>query len=333
MSLTNFFQKELGESARIKLSYHLTRAMILKWADEHYRRYGQWPKEARRRDDYVPLNWTTIGNALKAGRVAGVPERSTLARFLMQARDPTLRVHINTPLSINQILKWADAHHKRTGRWPINTTGRILEATPGETWYSVSGALKRGARGLPGGEYLASLLARERGVLAQGYKPILTHEKILAWAVAHHRRTGKWPTSKSGRVKESPAETWDSIRTSMRDGHRGLPAGITLAALFNSVRGDAGDLDRKGKLSVESIKLWARAQHRRHGKWPDKYSGAVPDARGETWFGIEEAIRLGKRGLPKGRSLSAFLSGLRSPMALPSARRRSTRAVRRSNAN
>jgi hypothetical protein len=65
-------------------------------------------------------------------------------------------------LTVQKILEWADAHHRRTGRWPGVLSGEIPEA-PGEDWRAVNFALYRGFRGLPGGDSLAKLLARERG--------------------------------------------------------------------------------------------------------------------------------------------------------------------------
>jgi hypothetical protein len=65
------------------------------------------------------------------------------------------------PLTVEQILAWADAHHARTGRWPSAEAGPVPGA-PGETWHAVHAALYVGRRGLPGGDSLARLLARHQ---------------------------------------------------------------------------------------------------------------------------------------------------------------------------
>jgi hypothetical protein len=62
-------------------------------------------------------------------------------------------------LSPEQILAWADAHRRRTGRWPSAASGPVREV-PGLTWLAVNGALYKGLRGLPGGDSLAQLLVR-----------------------------------------------------------------------------------------------------------------------------------------------------------------------------
>jgi hypothetical protein len=62
-------------------------------------------------------------------------------------------------LSVAQILRWADAHHERTGRWPGAHSGPVAGAA-GERWGSIESALRFGWRGLPGGDSVARLLVR-----------------------------------------------------------------------------------------------------------------------------------------------------------------------------
>jgi hypothetical protein len=62
-------------------------------------------------------------------------------------------------LTVTQILRWADAHRGRTGRWPTAATGPVAGA-PGEHWAAINSALRFGLRGLPGGDSLAQLLVR-----------------------------------------------------------------------------------------------------------------------------------------------------------------------------
>jgi hypothetical protein len=61
-------------------------------------------------------------------------------------------------LTLDQIMAWADAHHKRTDKWPKQDSGPIEDA-PGETWKGIQMALLKGLRGLPSGSSLAKLLA------------------------------------------------------------------------------------------------------------------------------------------------------------------------------
>jgi hypothetical protein len=116
---------------------------------------------------------------------------------------------------------WADSHRERTGRWPRVRSGPIRDA-PGETWSGVETALEKGNRGLPGGSSLVKLLVEHRGARHPKHPPPLTRQQIVAWARAHHRRTGTWPTPESGPIEDAPGETWKGIEMALVEGRRGL---------------------------------------------------------------------------------------------------------------
>ena len=63
-----------------------------------------------------------------------------------------------------QILAWADAHHRRTGRWPVTASGPVTAGPLGLNWRALDSALRLGFRGLEGGSSLARLLAEHRHV-------------------------------------------------------------------------------------------------------------------------------------------------------------------------
>jgi hypothetical protein len=107
------------------------------------------------------------------------------------------------PLTVAQVLAWARAHRRLTGRWPTQHSGEVFGA-PGETWKRLDTALRQGSRGLPGGTSLALLLADEAGVRNRASAPPLTAEGILGWADAHFHRTGRWPGAHSGPVAGAP---------------------------------------------------------------------------------------------------------------------------------
>jgi hypothetical protein len=66
-------------------------------------------------------------------------------------------------LTTDQILEWADNYHRRTGKWPLGSSGPISEA-PETTWRAVDMALRYGHRGFPGRSSLGHLLHQNRGV-------------------------------------------------------------------------------------------------------------------------------------------------------------------------
>lgn len=52
------------------------------------------------------------------------------------------------PLTLREILSWADAYREATGKWPTRNGGPIIGAH-GEKWSQVDAALHQGLRGLP----------------------------------------------------------------------------------------------------------------------------------------------------------------------------------------
>jgi len=150
--------------------------------------------------------------------------------------------------------------------------------------------------------------------------PTLSVSQILAWADAHRQRTDHWPTPDSGRVPGAPfGLTWQAIHQALRQGNRGLPGGSSLACLLAEQRGVRHRLALP-PLAIGQILAWCDAHRQRTGRWPTQYSGAVADAPGETWKGINHALRLGYRNLSGGSSLARLLEqerGVRHLKRLP----------------
>jgi hypothetical protein len=74
-------------------------------------------------------------------------------------------------------------------------------------------------------------------VAGKSRKPPLIVAQILAWADAHHARTGAWPDARSGPVEGAPGESWKGLDRDLRDGYRGLPGGDSLLRLLRRERG------------------------------------------------------------------------------------------------
>jgi hypothetical protein len=221
-------------------------------------------------------------------------------------------------LYISQILAWADAFYKRTGRWPNLYSGAI-PGTLQENWRKVDSALRLGLRGLPGGSSLARFLYDHRGVRNLGCLPRLTIKQILGWADAHHQQTGRWPTSEFGSIDGAPGETWKAIDHALRLGMRGLPGNSSLSRLLSKHRG-VRNIQALPHLNKAQILAWADAYYKRIGIWPTPHSGSIARAPGETWSGVNAALQAGRRGFPGGSSLPRLLAkerGLRNPKQPP----------------
>src|SRR5262249_20324039 len=155
-------------------------AQILQWIRDFHKRSGHWPTVASGAISGRPgETWRKVDSALRLG-LRGLPGGSSLARLLEEEYGvPNLRSRAQ--LTVAEILTWADAFHRRHGRWPTSESGVIAEA-PHEKWRGIDNALRDGYRGLPGGSSLAQLLAQRRR--ARNIKGLvrLTHRQILIWA-------------------------------------------------------------------------------------------------------------------------------------------------------
>ncbi len=278
-------------------------SLILRWADAHHQRTAHWPNcYSGEVSEGAGETWNAVQQALVKG-LRGMPGNDSLARFLARHRNARNRSSLRR-YSKTQILKWADAFRRRTGRWPKSDSGRIPEA-PGETWTAVQKALVDGRRGMLGGSSLARFLAMHRGVRNRMALPRLTNAKILAWADAHRWRTGRWPTVWSGRVIDAPSESWRAVHEALYFGCRGFKGGTTLARFLAGHRGKQSHLDPPD-LSMQRVLRWAKSYRKRFGDWPRRRSGAIPEALGETWLRVDNAFKQRSRGLPRS-SLFLFL--------------------------
>jgi hypothetical protein len=286
----------------------LTKEQILSWADAHFECTGKWPTiDSGPVTDSPGETWANINAALDQGR-RSLPGGTSLARLLADERRVQNRLAL-PPLSKELLLAWADAHHQRTGRWPKQQSGPIYDA-PGETWANIDAALARGSRSLSGGSSLAQLLAEEREVRNNANLPPLTTDHILAWADAHHERTGKWPNRTCGPINDAPGETWTGVDQALDKGHRGLPGGSSLTKVLAEERG-VRNPKALPLLTEEQILNWVHAHKKRTGDWPKQKSGPIVDAPGETWAGIDSALLQGRRGLPGSSSLARLIKGHR----------------------
>jgi hypothetical protein len=283
---------------------HFTIRQIILWADLHQERTGSWPTDRSGPVADAPgETWCAVAIALAHGQ-RGLPGGTTLAQLLEERRQRRHSQHA-PPLTLAQILSWADAHHARTGKWPQSVSGSIPES-PGETWHSVNNALRAGRRGLPGGSSLAQLLADQRKVRNNVNLPRLTLNQVLLWADAHYRRTGKWPWRASGPILCSGGETWSHIDSALHQGNRGLPGGLSLSRLLAEHRG-VRTRAHCPELTCRQILCWADAHHDRTGCWPTRRTGAIPEAPSESWAKVHSALYHGFRGFAGGTTLHRFL--------------------------
>ncbi len=132
----------------------LSRKKILAWADAFYQQHGTWPSRDAGPVAEVPgETWLAIDAALHHG-TRGLQGRSSLARLLAQYRGKRNPSAL-PPLSVEQIVAWAEAYRTLFGEWPTRGSGEV--GNRGEKWWAIDTALRYGFRGLPGGSSLSRL--------------------------------------------------------------------------------------------------------------------------------------------------------------------------------
>jgi superfamily II DNA or RNA helicase len=278
----------------------LTVGEILAWLDEHKKRYGDWPTVSSGPIHGTSETWNGIQSSLLHGR-RGLPSGLSIVRLLVKYRGYRSSAE-PPPITVEQILKWADDYKRKTRKWPRCSSG-IVPGTQ-EKWRNINAALISGSRGLPSDTSLAKLLAEHRGARNVADLPSLSVSQILQWVDEHKAATGEWPTIQSGAILETD-ELWRNVANALIHGLRGLHGGTTLTQLLTKHRG-VRNPKRLPALSTNQIVRWARRFQREHGEWPRRSREAIPGTF-DTWFSVDNSLRKGLRGLPGGSSLAQLL--------------------------
>jgi hypothetical protein len=210
------------------------------------------------------------------------------------------------PLTEQEILERCDAFYAEYGEYPTTTDKRPVPGYPNETWGAIDGALRNGHRELVGGSSLAELLKRVHNVSDRRCRPLLTEARILESIRDFIRQYGKHPTDETSLpVPGMPDETWKRLEQALKVGTRGLPGASSLARLDKR--------DEMYALPKSRVLGYLDAFHVMYGEYPvERDRRPVPGAtHGETWISINSTMRKGRRGWPRGYSLSQLLSECR----------------------
>jgi hypothetical protein len=278
---------------------------ILEWIDIYHDRTGKWPNRFSRSIRALPgVKWSTIEAAQYHG-TRGLPGHTTLPKLLAKHRGVRNRGEL-PKLSIPQIVHWAELHKKRTGHWPTQYSGEVIDA-PEETWSRIGGSFRHGHRGLSDGTSLARVLAEHCGRPNKSNRPKLSEAQVLRWADGFHRDHKRWPRPSDGPVEGVAHETWSSVHAALARGLRGIGRRTSLGALLKEHRGIVNRLQQP-KLSIAQILEWADAYLEETGRWPDRLSGSVKEMSTTTWNAVDIALYQGSRGLPGGDSIARLLA-------------------------
>jgi len=208
-------------------------------------------------------------------------------------------------LTEEQIISWAKEWFEKYGKWPTANSGEI-EGTNGENWTALNSATSAALRGFPRKISLANLLQEHGLKKNKANQGALTEEQIVGWMDRHFVATGKWPTQRSGKVLGAKHDKWLDIDNALASGSRGLPGNSSIATLrekYRKVRNTASVPD----LTEEKILEWADEYYVIHEEYPQKTPTEIPDSGGETWGGVDVALRNGRRGLQRKITLAQLL--------------------------
>jgi hypothetical protein len=231
-SLSQFLERRLGGRRR-RTPERLTYRGIVSWAVARKERTGELPTTRSGPIPEAPgWTWRAVDAALRAGW-AELPGGTSLARLLARKLGVRNRA-APPPLDPDEVARWAAEHKAQTGALPTSRSGPVA-AAPGETWLAVDWALRNGKRNLPGGSSLARFLTERLGASNRTSRGKLDPGEVADWARAHKARTGGRPTKNSGSVVEAPGETWSGIDACLREGHRELPGGSSLARFLDAL--------------------------------------------------------------------------------------------------
>ena len=253
--------------------------------------------------------------ALNLG-LRGFPREWTLLAFLAEFWRRSLDEAPD--FTVDQILAWSDTWFEHTAQRPTKSSGNIPGAD-GIDWKIVDDTRAHGRADLPAGFSLRRLLTATRGLFHLRDQPRLTEGEILAWAHAHHKRTGTWPTRDAGWIVEAPGESWNRVNEALVQGVRGLRGGSSLPRLL-AKRRKCETRQTFPPFCEVKILAWADVFYARNGRWPTPESGSIPNAPGETWSRVDSALKVGTRGLPGRSSLTRLLAerrAVRNPSRLP----------------
>jgi hypothetical protein len=214
-----FTRADFGQRVMLKPKLYIS--TILKWADEHHARTGNWPNtNSGEIPDEPGETWRKINHEMTRG-LRGINPPTTLTKLLEQQRG--MRPSRRGTLTFVQILRWADEHRARTGQWPDPKSRSEIPGAPHETWLHVNSAMLHGSRGLPQKTSLPMLLFTYRGRPHIRMLPAYDLDTIESWVSSYREQYNKWPgVSTGGVVDEAPEESWRSIDAAFKAGGRGL---------------------------------------------------------------------------------------------------------------
>ena len=305
---------DLLQSSRTVVRNHTRKKVTLEqidaWAYAHHLRTGAWPNvRSGAIADAPGETWEKIDGFLRRG-AGGALEKSSLTQYLDPVGAAFYRER-RAPLTVEQIVAWAEEHRANTGSWPTSYSGDLPHA-PWETWSNIAAALHRGHRSLPKSSSLAELFREHSDAYQKELLPPINLPHINSLVLSFYQREGRLPNLRDPVADVKTGDTWATLDHALRLGGRGLAGcgfrSLTQFLLARFPRSDFGQLIcLRPRLTEKQILQWADAHHDATGRWPTQYSGDIAGAGSETWAAVNAALKNGNRGLPRAITLASIL--------------------------
>lgn len=216
-----------------------------------------------------------------------------------------------------QIKLWCKWFYEKEGRWPTihdqtvwaKRGGGSWKRVPQASWWSINYACKTDARLKALGGSLAKLKR------LQSFTALPPERELVRLIKLYFEKEGRWPTCDDPTVWDKAADgrwikrpwTWFAVNARLGQAPA-LTSGATTLARLKRKHGLHGDL------SIKLVKTWLRWFQEREGRvpllservWLKEADGRW--RRGEGWEAINQACRLGLRGLKPGRGVLGLTS-------------------------
>jgi hypothetical protein len=271
---------------------------------DFYQREGNWPAANSVKTERFGVPFRHLDLYLLRG-TRSLPGNSSLYQESIKvaaARGVPIedRRGDNSPLTVGMVRDAIRAFHAQHGRFPV--VGRDGVSPLGITWTTLSLHLTDGRRGLPGGSTLAKEIEAVRREM--GLKPPEPTRELVLKAIEEYRdETGGYPIQQTRGEIPTLGMSWMVLAKRLRAGLLG--GGVTLVGLIEEVRTHRGELapGKKPKLTLAMVHEAIRAFYREHGRRPTTLKDERPCRLGLAWRTLNNAIKLGQRGLPGGTTL------------------------------
>lgn len=294
-SFYNGYNSTKGGGYRCLTSYfmNINEDDIIRWARLFYKKNGRWPSNKKIIIDDAPffITWEGIDAGFRFN-LHGLYGYSSLHEFLKSKCGKEERKNLTEYQVAFLCIRYYQVH----GKNPQYRSGFVEGLSGEETWGGIIKDVRKGFRGLTCKYKWIDFLKNVAGL---PIKKNFTETQILQWVKNYKILNGKFPTTLSGNIQESPSETWNNINQCFYKGIRGLNKSYGSLKKFLEI-----NAEKPGDLTYKLIYNWINEYYINNGKFPSRRSGSIYN---DTWSRVDKCFKEKTSGLINYNSLSNFI--------------------------